>query len=144
MAEESTRRLPIPEAMSVLRPNNAWRVEGDTWEDIVWLDDPATQPTKEEVIAKAEEIRDLAPIRLLRRLRDERLRDVDWVTLKAMRTGEPIPQEWKDYMQALADITDDMSGITMSGNELLGVNWPERPDGKPADQLTYRMRRLYS
>lgn len=141
--QENNIRLPVPEAMSVLRPNHAWRVEGDSYEEVVWLDVEDQKPSKEEVEAKAREIRELAPLRLLRRLRDERMRDVDWVTLKAMRTGQPIPKEWQDYMQALADITKDMSGITMVGNDLLGVKWPERPDGKPADQLTYRMRRLY-
>lgn len=141
--QENNIRLPVPEAMSILRPNHAWRVEGDSYEEVVWLDVEDQKPSKEEVEAKAREIRELAPLRLLRRLRDERMRDVDWVTLKAMRTGQPIPKEWQDYMQALADITKDMSGITMVGNDLLGVKWPERPDGKPADQLTYRMRRLY-
>lgn len=141
--QENNIRLPVPEAMSVLRPNHAWRVEGDSYEELVWLDVEDQKPSKEEVEAKAREIRELAPLRLLRRLRDERMRDVDWVTLKAMRTGQPIPKEWQDYMQALADITKDMSGVTMVGNDLLGVKWPERPDGKPADQLTYRMRRLY-
>lgn len=36
--------------------------------------------------------------------RNAALRDCDWVTLRAMRTGQPIPSEWADYMQALADV----------------------------------------
>lgn len=129
--------MPIHEALRLLRPKANWGVEGDNYEDIKWYDDPSTMPTKEEVMAKAQEIIDDAPWRALRRFRDARLREVDWVTLRAVRTGEPIPQEWKDYMQALADITKTCTPTFVSG-ELIGVTWPERPDGEPAGQERFR------
>lgn len=124
--------LPIAAAMTILRPNSKWRLEADDYSALYWEDNPADKPTKEEVETLAQQLLDSAPLRRLRQLRDERLREVDWVTLRAMRTGEPIPQEWKDYMQALADITDQKDNISLSGREVLGVVWPERPDGKPA------------
>ena len=132
MAEELNKQLPIAMALSLLRPNSKWSIEADDWNTLVWNEAPEDQPTKEEVEAKAQEMLNAAPLRRLRQLRDERMREVDWVTLRSMRTGEPIPQEWKDYMQALADITDQADNATISGREIFGVTWPERPDGKPA------------
>ncbi len=131
MADEN-KILPIAAALSVLCPNNIWNIEGDDLSKLVWSDAPEQRPTDEEIKAKAQEILDAAPLRRLRQLRDERMREVDWVTLRAVRTGEPVPQEWKDYMQALADITDQVGNATLSGREIFGVTWPERPDGKPA------------
>lgn len=132
MADEQNKNLPISAALSVMCPNNRWAIEEDDLSKLVWNDSEEARPTDAAIIAKAEELLAAAPLRRLRQLRDERLREVDWVTLRAMRTGEPIPQEWKDYMQALADITDQVGNATLSGREIFGVTWPERPDGKPA------------
>lgn len=132
MADEQNKFLPIATAMSLLCPNNRWNIEADDLSTLQWSDDPESRPTDEEIIAKAQELLDAAPLRRLRELRDERMREVDWVTLRAARTGEPVSQEWKDYMQALADITDQVGNATLSGREIFGITWPERPDGKPA------------
>ena len=132
MADEQNTNLPIATALGILCPNNKWSIESDDLSTLVWDNAPEDRPTDEEITAKAQELLDAAPLRRLRQLRDERLREVDWVTLRAMRTGEPIPQEWKDYMQALADITDQVGNATISGREIFGITWPDRPDGKPA------------
>ena len=132
MADEQTKILPISAALSVLCPNNRWSIESDDLSTLVWDDDLSLRPTDNEINAKAQELLDAAPLRRLRQLRDERMREVDWVTLRAARTGEPVPQEWRDYMQALADITDQVGNATLSGREIFGITWPERPDGKPA------------
>lgn len=139
-ASPSRRILPIAEALYLLAPNAIWSVEGDNVDDIKWESDPSLRPTNEEILAKAQELIDAAPMRALRRVRDARLRETDWVTLRAMRTGEPIPQEWKDYMQALADITKTSNPQLVSG-ELIGVTWPVRPDGEEAGQQRYRVIR---
>ena len=123
--------LPIPQAIRELAPNCRWSMEGYDWEDVKWEDDLDKKPSKEAVIARAKEIKAEVPYVILRKQRDARMREVDWVTLRAMRTGEPIPQEWKDYMQALADITETHTPVFVDG-ALINVPWPERPDGKPA------------
>jgi hypothetical protein len=132
MADEQNKILPVASAMGILCPNNRWSIEADDLSTLVWSDAPADRPTDEVINAKAQELLDAAPLRRLRQLRDERMREVDWVTLRAARTGEPISQEWQDYMQALADITDQVGNATLSGREIFGVTWPTRPDGKPA------------
>lgn len=132
MADEQNTNLPISAALSVLCPNNRWSIGADDLSTLEWGDAAELRPTDAVITAKAQELLAAAPLRRLRQLRDERMREVDWVTLRAARTGEPIPQDWQDYMQALADITDQVGNATLSGREIFGVTWPERPDGKPA------------
>lgn len=137
ISNSSRKILPIPDAIHALVPNASWRIEGDTLDGLVWEADPTLRPTDEAIIAKAEELYAAIPMKALRRLRDARMREVDWVVIRAMRTGTEIPQEWKDYFQALADITK-VASPRMESGELLGVTWPERPDGEPAGSPRYR------
>jgi hypothetical protein len=44
----------------------------------------------------------------------------DWVTLRALRTGQPIPSDWAAYMQALADLPQQ-PGFPES------ITWPTPP-----------------
>lgn len=132
--------LPLAQALFALRPNSIWSMEGDSYEGISWQDDPALKPTKEEVVNKAKEIRAEIPYRRLRAERDLRMKAVDWVTLRSIRTGEPMSQEWRDYMQALADITETQTPV-LGPDRVLLVNWPTRPDGKlPLDGLRDNIR----
>lgn len=43
--------------------------------------------------------------RSVRAERDRRLSGTDWVALRGLERGDPIPKAWKDYRQALRDIT---------------------------------------
>ena len=139
MADEQNTNLPISAALAALCPNNRWSIQADDLSTLTWDDTPELRPTDAVINAKAAELLAAAPLRRLRQLRDERMREVDWVTLRAARTGEPVSQEWQDYMQALADITDQVGNATLSGRQVFGVTWPERPDGKPAgDQKASR------
>lgn len=124
--------LPIAQALIQLVPNCRWHLEGFYYEGLVWEDDPGLKPSKEAVESLAQRMADSLPIKELRRQRDRRFQEVDWVTLRSMRTGEPIPQEWQDYMQALADITDTCPNVKFENGVLINVTWPERPDGIPA------------
>lgn len=128
---ESRVILPLIEAIKVLAPNCRWSLEGYDISGLRWEDDPSKRPNDEDIVSKAKEILAEIPMRRLRKERDARMREVDWVTLRAMRTGEPIPQEWQDYMQALADITETADPKLVEG-VLIGVDWPVRPDGEPA------------
>jgi hypothetical protein len=124
--------LPLPQALVQLVPNCRWHLEGYHYEGLVWEDAPELKPSKETVETLAQQILDAVPLKELRRQRDKRFQEVDWVTLKAARTGEPISQEWLDYMTALADITDTHPSPKMENGRLLDITWPERPDGVPA------------
>lgn len=43
--------------------------------------------------------------RAVRAERDRRLAETDWIALRGLDRGEPIPKSWRDYRQALRDIT---------------------------------------
>lgn len=47
---------PIIEVLRTLRPGAHWTLQGDTYEGLTWLDDPATKPTREEVEAALEDL----------------------------------------------------------------------------------------
>jgi hypothetical protein len=121
----------LPRAVAELAPNCKWSLVGYSYDGLTWEDDVNKKPSKEAVEQKAKELYEQRPWDMLRRQRDNRMKEVDWVTLRAMRTGESISDEWQKYMQDLADITSTSTPVIVDG-ELLGVNWPERPDGKPA------------
>lgn len=57
--------------------------------------------------------------RRVRAERDRRLAACDWIVARSAERGEPIPQAWKDYRQALRD-------ITMQPDPLF-IQWPEAP-----------------
>lgn len=55
----------------------------------------------------------------VRKVRDMRLADCDWVVVKATELGEPVPAQWMNYRQSLRDIT--------SQEAFPEVTWPEKP-----------------
>lgn len=65
----------------------------------------------------------------LRAERDRRLAETDWVVARAYERGEPVPEAWAAYRQALRDLTQ-----TLTNEEVLAwyegrgsVPWPEVP-----------------
>ena len=53
--------------------------------------------------------------------RDALLANTDWVVIKSLETGQPVPPEWATYRQALRDITKQ-PGFPLE------VVWPEAPE----------------
>ena len=76
---------------------------GSTYESIVFPEG-YEKPPKEEFEAKLQELIDAQPLKDLRKERDRRLAEVDWVVIRATSTDTPVPEEWKTYMQALRDL----------------------------------------
>lgn len=123
--------LPLPLAIERLAPGCNWYIRGDSIDGFVWEDDPNKRPQDEDIVSLAREIKAERPMKRLRKERDWRLNEVNWVILRSVRTGEPIPDEWKEYMQTLADLPENCTP-RLSNGQLMGVTWPERPDGEPA------------
>lgn len=118
--------LPLAAALLELYPSGQWAI-GMSWKSLDWRGDPADLPDKDKVFEKAKEILAQQPWDALRKERDRRMKEVDWVTLRSVRTGEPIPEAWKTYMQALADITKTQTPVIQDG-VLEGVKWPLKPE----------------
>lgn len=52
--------------------------------------------------------------------RDRRLRDCDWVIIRAQETGAPMPTDWLGYRQSLRDVPDQ--------NKFpFDIHWPTKP-----------------
>ena len=77
------------------------------WDDleITWQEgNPMSQPTKAELDAKkaAQEANEDA--RVAREIRDELLKNTDWIVAKATEEGTEIPADWKAYRQYLRNL----------------------------------------
>ena len=51
--------------------------------------------------------------------RDNRLKDTDWVSIRAADTATPMSAEWASYRQALRDITTQ--------SDPFSITWPIKP-----------------
>ena len=122
-------------ALQVLHPGKMWQVEMDKDDkQILHWDDPSPRPNEADLEAWCIQKSQEEPMRLLRRERDKELDMCTWRVIKAMGTGEELPQDWKDYMQALRDLPgqtnwadirfrdDDYKRIDRAS-----VNWPTPP-----------------
>jgi len=122
-------------ALQVLHPGKMWQVEMDKDDrQILHWDDPSPRPNEADLEAWCIEKSREEPMRLLRRERDKELDMCNWRVIKAVAMGEELPQEWKDYMQALRDLPqqtnwedirfrdDDYKRVDRAS-----VNWPTPP-----------------
>ena len=73
------------------------------------------------------------PIELLRNARDKRLRAVDWAVMRSLTTTGTIPEELKNYMQALRDLPENSNPTMIKEDVMLyvldesSVIWPVKP-----------------
>jgi len=56
----------------------------------------------------------------VRAQRAKLLADSDWVVMRAMEAGEPIPEEWRTYRQALRNLTLELNPFL--------IVWPQPPE----------------
>jgi len=109
--------LAIFYCLKALRPNDEWALNGDDYEDILWLSD-GSAPSLEEIKTTWTKIRrdiELVPIR---DTRDRLLKDCDWTQVN----DAPVDQKaWAAYRQALRDLPATITDPTQP------VDWPEPP-----------------
>ena len=124
------RNLDVGDALSALRPNCEYMLEGENYSGITWLDQNQTLPTEQEVLEKLEELKKERPFKFLREERNRRLAECDWVVTKYAEYGYNIPKEWRVYRQALRDLPSitykpelDEFGLKMDS-----VAWPTPPE----------------
>ena len=60
----------------------------------------------------------------LRAERDRRLAETDWVVAKAYERGEPVPEAWAAYRQALRDLPTQLTDEQILAGD---IPWPEPP-----------------
>jgi len=93
---------------------------GETWESIKFPEG-YEKPSKEEFEAKLQELIDAQPIKELRRERNKRLAEVDWIFSSDYQIEDTLYKEWLAYRKALRDLpslTEDPENPV----------WPEKPE----------------
>lgn len=73
----------------------------------------------EEQETEYKSIKDQEQATNVRQSRDQLLKDTDWVAIKAFETDTPMTSEWKNYRQALRDISKQ-DGFPWT------VDWPTK------------------
>lgn len=107
--------IDIIDALDALNANYEYVSRGNTYADIEWLDS-RPQPTEEELNAKIAELQSERPLKDLRRERNARLFETDWMACQ----DRDMSQAERDYRQALRDITKTYTSLD-------DVVWPEKP-----------------
>ena len=110
-------------AMELLIPEAGWRVTND----IINLSECPTNVTETQIIEKANELFALEPMRLLRSVRNQKLRTSDWT--QGADVPEVIKTPWATYRQKLRDLPKTANPSLDSDNILdnSSINWPEEP-----------------
>ena len=116
------------QALQELAPGAGFRSEDGTYDNLEWLSSEIPQPTREQFDAKVVEIEANWAMNEMRKVRDARLSETDWVTARAFETGEPVSAEWATYRQALRDLTSTAEPQIGELGEVTNVNWPEKPE----------------
>ena len=77
-----------------------------------------TMPTQSDLETKVNVKLNNERWDLIRKERNRKLSETDWIVTKLYELGDPVPIEWKAYRQSLRDITtQDINNIT----------WPTKP-----------------
>jgi len=56
--------------------------------------------------------------------RNRRLAGTDWIAVKAYERGEPVPEAWAAYRQALRDLPAQLTDEQVLAGD---IPWPEPP-----------------
>ena len=122
-------KYTIADALTILRPDSSWNLDGSEYSGLEWLDSGATKPTESELNTKVAELDAAEPMRLLREERNQLLSETDWMVTKSVETGVTISNDWKIYRQALRDLPASSSPQLDSyyDLDLTSVTWPTKP-----------------
>ena len=107
----------IFQALYALAPTAEWSLQDDNLSTLVWLSEDITQPSNEDIEAKATELTNAEPLRLLRTERNRLLAETDY--WNASDTPD-MSDEQIAYRQALRDLPDQ-AGFPDN------VTWPTKP-----------------
>ena len=119
----------ICDALHALAPNAEWSIDGEqVYSNIIWhKGNGYEKPSESAVNAKIAEIENAKPMVELRRQRDARLAECDWVVTKALESGSSVASNWKTYRQQLRDLPSSASPQLDNDENLTNVTWPTKP-----------------
>ncbi len=122
-------KYTIADALTILRPDSSWNLDGSEYSGVEWLDSGVTIPTESELNTKVAELDAAEPMRLLREERNQLLSKTDWMVTRSIETGVAMSNDWKTYRQALRDLPASSSPSLDEYYELdfSSVTWPTEP-----------------
>ena len=122
-------KYTIADALTILRPDSSWNLDGSEYSGGEWLDSGVTIPTESELNTKVAELDAAEPMRLLREERNQLLSKTDWMVTRSIETGVAMSNDWKTYRQALRDLPASSSPSLDEyyDLDLTSVTWPTEP-----------------
>ena len=84
------------------------------------VDALGTEPTAENIQSWTEEYKTISAFAELRKERNVKLTETDWVITMHKELGTNIPSAWKDYRKALRDLPANTADPT-------DITWPTKP-----------------
>ena len=122
-------KYTIADALTILRPDSSWNLDGSEYSGVEWLDSGVTIPTESELNTKVAELDAAEPMRLLREERNQLLSETDWMVTRSIETGVAMSNDWKTYRQALRDLPASSSPSLDEyyDLDLTSVTWPTEP-----------------
>ena len=118
----------LSNALSELRPNSAFGVKDDDYNQILWDENNVDSlPTEAEINAKIVELDAAEPMRLLRFVRNNLLIESDWTQFPDV--PDSTKTAWQTYRQQLRDLPASASPKLNESYELdlSSVTWPTKP-----------------
>ena len=122
-------KYTIADALTILRPDSSWNLDGSEYSGVEWLDSGVTIPTESELNTLVAELDAAEPMRLLREERNQLLSKTDWMVTRSIETGVAMSNDWKTYRQALRDLPASSSPSLDEyyDLDLTSVTWPTEP-----------------
>ena len=120
------------DVLGILYPDySMWEIPMDNYTcqyaNLIWKSTTVDKPTESTLLAKQTELNNAEMLRVLRVLRNEKLKEYDWLACSDVS----MTQAQKDYRQALRDVPQNISNgslafPTIVDNKFI-FTWPTPP-----------------
>tara|TARA_R100000988_G_scaffold54326_1_gene26747 strand:- start:34 stop:393 length:360 start_codon:yes stop_codon:yes gene_type:complete len=111
-------------ALKSLKPTSEYTWSGFDYTNLNWISSD-TKPTEAEIDAEVIKLNNAEPMKLLRELRNRKLKVCDWRASSDLTLADA----WKTYRQALRDLPSSASPkLDADGNlDMSSVTFPTKP-----------------
>ena len=120
--------MDITRALIEFYPNTSWQVDNPrSYETLKWDESNSIpKPSEEELLEKVNILKGREPYKRLRRLRDEKLYQTDWLIVKYLEIDGKVPDDIREYRQALRDLPQTATPRLNEFNQLddTSFEWP--------------------
>tara|TARA_B100000029_G_C17391423_1_gene893555 strand:+ start:580 stop:987 length:408 start_codon:yes stop_codon:yes gene_type:complete len=116
----------IGTAIRALVPDAEFVIRSSEDEQLEWLDkNDSSCPDIKDIENKLNELRDNHAVEVLRKERNKKLAETDWMSLP---DAPKMTAKWKSYRQELRDLTSTADPKLNEYGVLTNVTWPTEPE----------------